>query len=120
MHGKLKIARILIQYSADVNSPDIDGWTPLHAAANNGDVGIVPLLLGNGADLHATQREGFTALHFASTLRKGTFETIQLLLEQGANVHIWNVHGMTPYQRALRFGRQEIAQFLLAHDSGGV
>jgi ankyrin repeat protein len=116
--GKLDIARTSIKYGADVNSRDNEGWTPLHSAAQKGLVDLVRLLLDNGADVHATERMGCTALHIASGC--GNLESVRLLLEQGANVQIRNVHGRTPSQHALLYGRRDIALLLSEYDVGGV
>ncbi|HCR38575.1 MAG TPA: hypothetical protein DIV80_03745 [Synergistaceae bacterium] len=49
----LDIARTLIEAGADVNAKDIQGWTPLHEAAEAGRTDIVQLLLDHGADVNA-------------------------------------------------------------------
>ena len=45
--GKVKLA---LQKNSDVNHADADGYTALHAAAENGHVEVVKLLLAKGAD----------------------------------------------------------------------
>jgi ankyrin repeat protein len=47
--GHVDTVRALLDAGADVNAADVTGWTPLHAAAYNGDLQIVKLLLGHGA-----------------------------------------------------------------------
>jgi len=42
------------------------GWTPLHAAAMNGDLTSVELLLASGADATATNDEGRSVMDLAS------------------------------------------------------
>jgi ankyrin repeat protein len=48
--GNVAKVKFALQKSADVNHADADGYTALHAAAENGDVEIVGLLLAQGAD----------------------------------------------------------------------
>ena len=45
--GKVKLA---LQKNPDVNCADADGYTALHAAAENGHIEVVKLLLAKGAD----------------------------------------------------------------------
>lgn len=45
--GKVKLE---LQKNPDVNHADADGYTALHAAAENGHVEVVKLLLAKGAD----------------------------------------------------------------------
>lgn len=45
--------RILLQCGADVDKQDIDGWTPLHAAAYWGQKETSQLLADNLADMDA-------------------------------------------------------------------
>ena len=45
--GKVKLA---LQKNPDVNHADADGYTALHAAAENGHADVVKLLLAKGAD----------------------------------------------------------------------
>ena len=47
--GHADIVEALLDAGADVNAADVTGWTPLHAAAYNGNLQIVKLLLGHGA-----------------------------------------------------------------------
>jgi len=63
--GRLEVARLLLEHSADVNARDDDGWTPLHFAAYNDHVDVAELLLRHGADAGARDNEGLTPLDVA-------------------------------------------------------
>lgn len=52
------VVRILLEAGANPNVRQSAGWTPLHAAAANGDLASVDLLLDAGADFTATNDEG--------------------------------------------------------------
>ncbi len=45
------MAEVLLEHSADLNSRDVEGWTPLHAASATGNVAMINLLLDEGASL---------------------------------------------------------------------
>uniref|UniRef100_A0A8C0U042 Protein phosphatase 1 regulatory subunit 27 n=1 Tax=Cyanistes caeruleus TaxID=156563 RepID=A0A8C0U042_CYACU len=45
----LPLVRLLLDSGADVNARDAELWTPLHAAATCGHLGLVQLLLQRGA-----------------------------------------------------------------------
>lgn len=60
------------------------GLTPLIAAAGNGSVGLVQILLEAGADVNGRDRElGWTALHHAAW--HGREDVVKVLLEAGAD-----------------------------------
>src|SRR5215510_11820688 len=50
---RLQVVELFVQLGNDVNQPDDYGITPLMAAANYGDVGIIRSLIDAGADLGA-------------------------------------------------------------------
>ncbi|MGH2680075.1 MAG: ankyrin repeat domain-containing protein [Actinomycetota bacterium] len=52
------VARILLAGGGNPNVRQSAGWTPLHAAAMNGDLASAELLLSAGADPTATNDEG--------------------------------------------------------------
>lgn len=47
--GHVDTVQVLLDSGIDVNAKDLTGWTPLHAAAFNGNPQIVRLLLDRGA-----------------------------------------------------------------------
>ncbi|HKG57592.1 MAG TPA: ankyrin repeat domain-containing protein [Candidatus Limnocylindrales bacterium] len=60
-----EVARMLIEAGADVSSVMADGFTPLHAAAQNGDIELIDLLLDRGARLDARTGDGQTSADVA-------------------------------------------------------
>lgn len=63
--GKAEVAMLLVERGADVNVRQLRGWTPLHAAAQNGHAELVDALLAAGADADATNDDGVTATDLA-------------------------------------------------------
>lgn len=61
--GELKEVEKLLSEGTDPNTADEEGYSALHAAAENGNLDIVKLLVEKGADVqHKTE---FTALQLA-------------------------------------------------------
>ncbi len=56
----LEVCRLLIAAGADVNATQRHGFTPLHAAAQHGDVELVELFLSAGADPTGPTDDGET------------------------------------------------------------
>ena len=56
---------MLLAAGADVDARQAGGFTPLHAAAQNGDPEMVELFLSAGADPLATTDDGRTAADLA-------------------------------------------------------
>jgi ankyrin repeat protein len=76
----------------------------------------VEVFLRAGADPNfgAEHLGGGNALHFA-LLRNVGLEVIRLLLAAGAEVGVRNAMGHTPYRRAVRMGKEDVAALLLEH-----
>jgi ankyrin repeat protein len=105
-----KSSKILL--SSIVNQKDVAGNTALHHAAFTGNSFLVQLLFQSGANVSANNR-GRTALHFAAESGKESTEIVQLLLEQGADIHAPDSNGRTALHEAIREGNLQIFRILL-------
>lgn len=84
-----ELAKRLIARGVDVNYQDYGGGTPLHAAAENGLIEMVELLIANGAQVSAKSKfDASTPLHHAA--EKGFVEIAEILISNGAQM---NTHG---------------------------
>jgi ankyrin repeat protein len=82
-----------------VNAQGPENMTPLHIAAREGKRDIAGWLLAHGADVKAVDtRHGATPLGWAAYF--GKVETVEALLEAGADPKHRNSYGLTPYQVA--------------------
>jgi ankyrin repeat protein len=117
-HGITEVAKLLIEYGADVNARDSIGWTALQAASRYGQADVVGLLLNHGADVNAMNQDQWNALHLA-VFDSSPFETVKTLLEKGADVHVRNDIGRTPFQTATRSGDRKLMQLLLEFGARG-
>ena len=70
----------------------------IHAAARNGHLAIVQLLLEAGADKDATKEDGATALHLAA--EEGNLDVVRSLLEAGADKEAATQNGTTALQKS--------------------
>jgi ankyrin repeat protein len=83
-----ELVKQLIEKGVDVNYQD-GGGTPLHAAAENGLIEIVELLIANGAQVSAKSKsDASTPLHHAA--ENGFIEIAEMLIANGAQM---NTHG---------------------------
>ena len=66
-----KIAELLIQNGAIVDAKDKDSKTPLHYAAENGEIGleVTKVLLDHGAEMNAKSKDGKTPLDLAEDFK---------------------------------------------------
>lgn len=77
--NRLNMVRSLTKVGCDINAKNIDGQTPLMAAAQYGRMDIVGFLLDKGADAHIKDAYGQTA---ADAARKHGHENVVELVER--------------------------------------
>jgi ankyrin repeat protein len=128
-----QLARFLIEQGADVNIANQGGWTPLYLATDNrnleggdyptpmpdmDDLAFIKLLLDSGADPNARLSEStetrtvFTnqwldengATAFLRASQSGDIELMRMLLDYGADPHIYTELGVTPLAVAAGIG----------------
>ena len=86
--------------------------TPLHFAAESGEVEVAEFLLSQGAEINSEDRGGDTPLHRA--VLNGGPEMVGLLLEHGPDLEVQNSYGRTPLHYVAReTGSAELAALLL-------
>lgn len=83
--GYPAIVNILINAGANLNAAADDGDTALMRAADDSPASAV-LLVKAGADLEAKDNDGYTALMWAAA--HGEVDTVDLLIESGANLNV--------------------------------
>ena len=119
--GGLRVAELLLERGADVNTRRMGDFTPLHVASCFGKLEIVRLLLGRGAEANAEAEGGMKLLHQVSF---GLYESqedgvriAELLLEHGAEVDTRDKDHWTPLHFSSRLGKLEMVRLLLDHSA---
>jgi len=103
-------ARALLKQPARASQVETDGTTPLHYAAEAGDLQLVQMLLKAGAKPVAN-RYGITPLELAA--ERGDAPVIDALLQAGADAKGANKEGETYLMTAARSGSLESMRLLL-------
>jgi len=131
-NGYTDIARILLQYGADINA-EVRGWIPLeiafarnHAdlasflneasssffeAAKSGEEQLVKTLLKKGVSVNAEDAEGWTALHQVSV--SGHTDIAKFLIQRGAIADAKDVDDWTPLMVASVNGYTDVVKLLI-------
>lgn len=93
-----------------------DGWPPLHLAAAFAGPETVTLLLEHGAHIHQISHNALRnqALHACIALGN-SLETIQLLIDAGADVNATQAGGYSPLHQAASAGKIAVVELLLAN-----
>jgi ankyrin repeat protein len=111
----LTITKWLISVGASLSAGDFRGLTPLHIAAREGHVDLIPLFIDSGADVNAAppDLDGRTPLQIAA--QKGHLHVIELLLQIGANIDApaAAIRGRTALQAAAENAQVEAVELLL-------
>ena len=102
------------------------GATPFLRAAQSSDLTLLRLLLEHGADPSIATTNGTTPLMVASGIgwvegvtyewsREQNLDTVNLLLELGADVNVVDADGRVALHGAAHKGRNEVVRILVAH-----
>ena len=101
----------LIRDGADVNSKSVEGWAPLHIAAQNFQKDAALSLLKAGADVDVKDDHGNTPLWKAVFESRGRGEIISLLVLHGADPDLKNNTGKSPRDLANSIANYDVKQF---------
>ncbi len=107
LHGRLEIAKLLIEEGADVSGANQDGNTPLHTAAFLCRADLVTLLLEKGASAAQRNNKKETPLDVVSAPWSDDLANFYALLEAIADIDL--------DLQKIEFERPRIAQLLKNH-----
>lgn len=87
----IQIIELLLKYKADVNLlDDIRLKSPLQIACSYSTpeaIEIIKLLLKHGANIESKDQRGIRPLHYAVTSATNSYDVVQLLLDNHANIN---------------------------------
>ncbi len=110
--GDRDAVRALLKQGADVSAPHADGMTPLHWAAERGDLAMAEMLIYAGATTATTTRLGaYTPLHLAA--RNGSGPVVRALLKAGASASAPAASGSTALHLAAGAGSADAITALI-------
>lgn len=100
----------------DLNTPNADGYTMMHAAAQTANIEFVRFLLDNGASVNRRTLKDQTPLHLA-VISRCVQTTDSLLTHVSENVlNAQDFAGNTPLHLAVQSGRAEMVETILRHE----
>jgi ankyrin repeat protein len=97
--------------TANAQSADALGRTPLWWAAREGNVEQIRLLTEGSAELDVADVDGETPLHAAT--RSGNTAAVRVLISRGADLNRASLYGVTPLMLAASSDRTDVAVALL-------
>eukprot|EP00795_Rhopilema_esculentum_P017434 gene17434-9036_t len=101
----------LLKNSADINARDYYGATPLHYAAQRGNLmSVNELLTKQSIDIEAKDRTQMTALHCACS--NGSLEVVEVLIEHNADLRCTDEENIRPLHFAAMEGHIDIVKLL--------
>ncbi len=86
--------------------------TPLHQAAEEGDIEQAKTLISRGVGVNVKNFVGNTPLHMAA--RNGHKDIVELLVRRGADVNAKNISGRTPLHYTAMRGHIELSKLLIS------
>jgi ankyrin repeat protein len=110
-HGRLQLARDLLQRKADVNQQDEKQVTSLHLAVHKDDARVVQLLLLHKANVNVADKVGQPPVFFC-----GSREVCASLLDAEADLMHLNKKGQSTLHLAAHSGAYETIAFLTEND----
>jgi ankyrin repeat protein len=111
---EIRRIQAMIQNSPDlINAPGSGGFTPLHTAANQGQLIVARFLLDNGADVNCRNSNQETPLTLAAA--RGHKAMVELLLSRKADVNVVGGGGYTALHQVAQYGFKTVAEVLLAN-----
>ncbi|KAI0544256.1 ankyrin repeat-containing domain protein [Xylaria curta] len=109
--GQLESTKLLLDYKAELEAKNIDGLTPLGAAALGGHGTVVQVLISRGAHVDAIDKKNMSPLLIATLF--GHREVLKQLLRAGADTSIReSKNGKTALDIARDAGNNDFAQLI--------
>ena len=113
--GSVEDIKYFIESGVDVNVKDVEGFTPLHyAAERNPQVEVLIYLVSQGAVVDAKNKSGRTPLHGAAHCNSNV-DVLKYLVSQGADANTKDDNGRTPlHMAAISNSNIDVLKYLIS------
>ena len=138
--SNIDLVALLLDHNVNINSVTTDGKTPLHIAVDKVDEDIIQKLLSQSADPRLKDALGNTSLHLAvqvkqetrskfvkkgvsytisypTSYRKCSVQTVEAIIEHGADVNAMNNRGQTALWFACVDGQDSVVKIRLDREA---
>ena len=112
--GNFKIGELLIKHDTSVNMQDEFSRTPLYVVslvAVNDHFDVVQYLVEIGANENMNS-ESLGSSPLTTESEEGFYDIVQLLVQNGADIHVCHTCNMTPLYLASKHGHSKIVEYL--------
>ncbi|XP_046571007.1 ankyrin repeat domain-containing protein 50-like [Haliotis rubra] len=111
--GNVQIVKYLMKHNiVDIESRDMNGWTPVMQAAIDGHKDVFDVLVKAGADLSQVSNNKETTLHLACV--GGNIEIIMYFMKYGiVDIDSRDINGWTPVMNASSAGHKDVFDVLV-------
>lgn len=112
----INFVKLIICYSKNINVQDLNGFTPLMYACENGNIELANELINRKAEINIKNKEEKIALFIA--IENNNLELVNLLLNNKSMVNIQTASiKYTPLMKAVEKGNEEVVKLLLKHQA---
>nr|UPO70950.1 sTRP5 [Mesobuthus martensii] len=125
-YNHINVAKLLLDYGAEIDSKGEDGVLPLHVASRYRRLSafsttdetdapyktVIGLLVSRGACINCKDKYGMTPLHYAA-MRGNEMAARELLQNPDINIEVFDKQCMTPMHLATNYGNFNIVRLLI-------
>ncbi|XP_055326162.1 ankyrin repeat and protein kinase domain-containing protein 1-like, partial [Sitodiplosis mosellana] len=104
--------RSLISEGMNMSNKIDNGQTAMHIAAEEGNIGMIKLLLDDGVSPNIV--DGHFSTPFHVTAQTGREDIAQILIESGAKINARNIQAWTPLHYAALWGHAKFIELLMS------
>jgi len=101
-NGDMKLAKLFIEYGADINVKNTMERSALHFAIKYNFSDFVKLLIKHNVNVNISETCGYAKNPIIEAVIEGNLNIVELLIEAGANINVQDLNG----KRALQYAEE--------------